>query len=104
MTPDPIADHTLTAFFAQQSPPPRDLAFEARVAAGIARRRVVATIVALMPWTIAASVLLWALAPLLGPVVDGLSQTLAPAAAILTLTALAVAVSVTAGRRLSPIG
>lgn len=104
MTPDTNPDSTLSAFFADQTPPRRDLAFEAQVAAGIARRRVVATIAALLPWTIAASVLLWALGPLMGPVVDGLSETLAPAAAILTLTALAVAGSVMAGRRLSPIG
>jgi hypothetical protein len=56
MTPDTNPDSTLSAFFADQTPPRRDLAFEAQVAAGIARRRVVATIAALLPWTIAASV------------------------------------------------
>jgi hypothetical protein len=40
----------------------------------------------------------------MGPVVDGLSETLAPAAAILTLTALTIGGSVMAGRRLSPTG
>jgi hypothetical protein len=104
MTPDTNPDSTLSAFFADQTPPRRDLAFEAQVAAGIARRRVVATIAALLPWTIAASALLWVLGPLMGPVVDGLSETLAPAAAILTLTALTIGGSVMAGRRLSPTG
>jgi hypothetical protein len=104
MTPDTNPDSTLSAFFADQTPPRRDLAFEAQVAAGIARRRVVATIAALLPWTIAASVLLWALGPLMGPVVDGLSETLAPAATILALTALTIGGSVMAGRRLSPTG
>ncbi|WP_029415413.1 hypothetical protein [Brevundimonas bacteroides] len=104
MTSDPMADRALSAFFADALPPARDLAFEARVAAKIARRRAVATVAALVPWTIAASVLLWVLGPLLGPVVDGLAETLAPAATILALTALAVVTSVAAGRRLSPIG
>jgi hypothetical protein len=104
MTSDPVADRTLAAFFAEASPPARDLAFEARVAAKIARRRTVATVAALVPWTVAASVLLWAIGPLLGPLVDGLSETLAPAATILALTALTVVMGVAAGRRLSPSG
>ncbi len=104
MTSDPVADRTLAAFFAQASPPARDLAFEARVAATIARRRAVATVAAVLPWTIAVSVLLWALAPLAAPVLDGLAETLAPAATILALTALSVVVGVAAGRRLSPSG
>lgn len=104
MTSDPVADRTLAAFFAEASPPARDLAFEAQVAAGIARRRAVATVAALLPWTIAASVVLWALAPLAAPVFEGLAETLAPAATILALTALTVVMGVAAGRRLSPSG
>lgn len=103
MTPDETHDLALAAFFAGQAPPARDLAFEARVAAGVARRRAVATVLALVPWTIAGTVMLWALAPLIAPVVDGLSQTLAPAAAILMLTALAVAGARAAGRGLRTI-
>lgn len=99
MTPD----QTLSAFFAEAAPPARDLMFEARVAGRIARRRAVATVLALVPWTVAAIAVLWALAPLASPAVEGLSQTLAPAAAILTLTAMAVAGARTAGRSLKTI-
>lgn len=104
MTSDPMADRALAAFFAEASPPARDLAFEARVAGKIARRRAMATVGALVPWTIAASVLLWALGPLLAPVVESLAETLAPAATILALTVLTVVMGGAAGRRLSPSG
>ncbi len=103
MTPDPTHDQALAAFFAAQVPPPRDLAFEARVAAGVARRRALATVLALVPWTIAAVAVLWALAPLVAPVVEGLGQTLAPAVALLVLTALTVAGAQAAGRGLKAI-
>lgn len=102
MTPEQTAEQTLSALFLEQAPPPRDLAFEARVAERIAARRAVATAAALLPWTIAASVLLWAIGPLVMPIVDGLGQTLVPAAAILALTALTVWLATAAGRRLAP--
>jgi len=87
MTPE----DTLTAFFAEATPPARDLGFQAVVAERIARRRALATIGALVPWTIAAMVLCWAIVPLLEPVLTGLADTLIPAAAILVLTALGLA-------------
>lgn len=99
MTPD----DKLSAFFAEASPPARDLGFQAEVAQRIARRRAIATVVALIPWTIAAISLCWALGPLLAPFVLEFSQLLAPAVAILALTGLGVAVSLTAGRRLAPV-
>ena len=102
MTPEQTAEQTVSAFFLEQAPPSRDLAFEARVAERIARRRAVATVAVLLPWTIATSVLLWALGPLVMPIVDGLGQTLVPAAAILALTALTVGLAAAAGRRLAP--
>lgn len=98
MTPE----DKISAFFAETAPPARDLSFQAEVAERIARRRAIATVVALIPWTIAAITLCWALGPLLAAFVIGFSQTLAPAVAILALTALGVAVSLTAGRRLAP--
>ena len=103
MTPEDTLDQTLAAFFAETAPPARDLGFQAVVAERVARRRAIATVVALIPWTIAAIALCWALGPLLAPFVLEFSQTLAPAAAILALTALGVLVSLTVGRRLAPV-
>lgn len=97
MTPE----ETLNAFFAEATPPARDLAFQAGVAERVARRRAVATVVALMPWTIAAMVLCWAAGPMMEPVLTGLADTLVPAAAILALTALGLAAATRVGRRLS---
>ena len=99
MTPE----HTLAAFFAEATPPSRDLAFQAMVAERVARRRAFATVGALIPWTIAASVLCWAIGPMIGPVIEGLGQTLAPAAAILGVTGLGVVVLTASARRLRPI-
>lgn len=99
MTPE----ERLNAFFGEATPPARDLAFQAGVAERVARRRAVATVGALIPWTVAAMVLCWAIGPMMAPVVRGLGQTLAPAAAILMLTGLGV-IGLTAGaRRLKPV-
>ena len=98
MTPD----DTLAAFFAESTPPARDLTFQAVVAERVARRRAFATVGALTPWTIAAIVLCWAIGPMMGPVIEGLGRTLAPAAAILMLTGLGVAGLMASVRRLKP--
>jgi len=98
MTPE----DTLASFFAGTMPPHRDLAFQTVVAQRIARRRAFATVGALIPWTIAAMAMCWALGPLLAPFVLALGQTVAPAAAILTMTAVGVATLLAAGRRLHP--
>ena len=98
MTPE----NTLAAFFAEATPPVRDLAFQAGVAERVARRRAIATVGAMVPWTIAAIVLCWAIGPMMGPVIEGLGQTLAPAAAILGLTGLGVAILMASVRRLKP--
>ena len=99
MTPD----ERLAAFFAEATPPSRDLAFQAMVAERVARRRAFATVGALIPWTIAAIVLCWAIGPMIGPVVEGLGQTLAPAAVILMLTGLGMVALMASARRLRPI-
>ncbi|WP_298163181.1 hypothetical protein [Brevundimonas sp.] len=96
MTPE----ERLNAFFAEARPPVRDLAFQARVAERVARRRAFATVAALIPWTIAAIVLCWVLGPMMAPVVEGLGRTLAPAAAILGLTGLGVVGLMAGARRL----
>ncbi len=98
MTPD----ETLNAFFAEATPPTRDLGFQAVVAERIARRRAIATVAALIPWTIAAIALCWVVGPFLEPVMEGLGQTLAPAAVILGLTLLGVMAALWTGRRLQP--
>lgn len=98
MTPD----DKLAAFFAEAAPPSRDLAFQAMVAERVARRRAFAAVAALIPWTIAAIVLCWAIGPMIRPVVEGLSRTLAPAAAILMLTGLSVAGLMASARRFGP--
>ena len=103
MTPDDTLDQTLAAFFAEATPPARDLGFQAEVAQRIARRRAIATVLAMIPWTIAAIALCWALGPLLAPFVIEFSQMLAPAVGILALTALGVALSLMAGRGLAPV-
>ena len=99
MTPE----ERLNLFFAEAPLPARDLAFQAGVAERVARRRAFATVGALVPWTIAAMVLCWALGPMMAPVIEGLGQTLAPAAAILMLTGLGVAVLTASARRLRSI-
>lgn len=99
MTPE----ERLNTFFAEATPPVRDLAFQTRVAERVARRRAFATVAALVPWTIAAIVLCWALGPMMAPIVEGLCQTLVPAAAILGLTALSLAVLMASTRRLRPV-
>jgi|GEM_PF-886441 len=99
MTPE----DKLTAFFAETTPPARDLAFQAVVAERVARRRAFATVGALIPWTIAAIVLCWAIGPMIEPVVEGLGQTLAPAAVILMLTGLGVVALMASAKRLRPI-
>lgn len=93
----------LNAFFAEATPPARDFAFQAGVAERVARRRAFATVGALIPWTIAAIVLCWAVGPMMAPVIEGLGQTLAPAAAILGLTALGVVGLMAGARRLKTI-
>lgn len=98
MTPD----DKLSAFFAEAVPPVRDLGFQAVVAQRIARRRAVATLLALVPWTIAAMAVCWAVGPLVAPFVFDLSQMLAPAVGILAVTGLGIFALIAAGRRLAP--
>lgn len=70
----------LQALFADETPPPRDLAFEAEVARRVAARRAVLRVAALLPLAVAFGVLLWAVRPYLA----GLTF---PAAAVPAMTA-----------------
>lgn len=75
----------LQALFAAETPPPRDLAFEAEVARRVAARRAVLRVAALLPLTLAFAVLLWAVRPYMA----GLTV---PAAAVPAMTAGGLAV------------
>lgn len=76
MTPDAKLD----ALFATARPPRRDTVFQTEVARRIARRRAWGTVAALTPWVVAATVVLWALRPVVGPMADSLAQALEPVA------------------------
>lgn len=70
MTPE----EKLNLFFAAQRPPARDLAFETTVAQRVALRRAVATVLALVPWAVAAIAVLWAAQPVVGRLAASLSD------------------------------
>lgn len=84
MTPE----QKLAALFAAETPPARDYAFQAVVAQRIAARRAWLTLLALVPWAIAATAVLWALAPLAGQALEGVAPLVQPMGAVLTLAAL----------------
>lgn len=75
----------LQALFAAETPPPRDLEFEAELARRVAARRAVVRVAALLPLAVAVAVLLWAVRPYIA----GLTL---PAAAIPATTAGLLAV------------
>ena len=95
MTPE----QKLSALFAAEAPPARDYVFQARMAEAIALRRAWMTVAALVPWTVAAAVLLWALIPVVGPMADSLGSALQPAAAILAGAAVTLVVALGLSRR-----
>ena len=69
--PDPIngkdsaADARLRALFGADEAPERDLVFTRTAMSAIARRRFWLELVAMIPWLVAASAVLWALGPFL---------------------------------------
>jgi hypothetical protein len=97
MTPE----QKLAALFAAEAPPARDHAFQARMAQAIALRRAWMTVAALAPWAIAAVAILWALAPVVGPMSDSLGAALQPAAAVLAGAAVTAGVALWLSRRFS---
>lgn len=74
MTPE----QKLSALFAAEAPPARDLGFEARMAQAIALRRAWMTVAALVPWAVAAAAVLWALIPIVGPMAESLGRRWSP--------------------------
>jgi hypothetical protein len=95
MTPE----QKLSALFAAEAPPARDYAFQARMAQAIALRRAWMTVAALVPWAVAAAVLLWALIPVAAPMADSLGAALQPAAAMLAVAAVTAVVGLWMSRR-----
>lgn len=86
------ADDRLKALFAEDEPPARDPVFAAAVMAEIARRRFLVDMGLLAAATTAGGFVLWALWPVLSPMLTTVSQGLVPVVACLTLAATAVAV------------
>jgi hypothetical protein len=98
MTPD----QKLEALFSADRPPARDYAFEIEVARRVAARRAWLTLLALIPWTGVAALLLWALDAALRPVIGGLADSALPLAMALTLAGSGVAAVLWLTRRFSP--
>ncbi|MDI1280165.1 hypothetical protein [Brevundimonas sp.] len=96
MTPE----QKMNALFAADAAPARDLGFQADVARRIARQRAWATVVALVPWLIAATAVLWGLQPALAAAADQLAPTLIPVAMTLTLVVGSLAAALWLTRRL----
>ena len=88
MTPE----RKLAALFAAEAPPARDLAFQTAVARRIAARRAWMTVGALVPWTVAATALLWGLSPVVGPLAESLAVAVQPTAMVLA-TAFAAGIA-----------
>jgi len=96
MTPE----QKLQALFAAEAPPARDYAFQARLAQRIALRRAWMTVVALIPWGIAAAAILWALIPVVGPLGEDIAAV-TPAAGMLAGVAVSAVAALALARRFS---
>ena len=99
MTGDDKMDARLRAAFAFDEPPARDLSFDAAVMERVARRRLWLSLMLLVPPVVAAAAVLWALGPVLSPVLEALGEGLAPAAGIMVTIAAVTLFSV---RNLAP--
>lgn len=91
----------LQTLFAAVAPPARDYAFEAEVARRIALRRAWLTVLALVPWAIVGTVLLWALSRSVGEALLDAAVTLAPTVWTLAAAAAGVAAALWLSRRFS---
>jgi hypothetical protein len=85
-----MTDAHLKALFAEDEPPARDPAFSAAVMADIARRRFVLDVAWLSGVTALGGVVLWALWPVLDPLLAQAGPQLGPVAAAVTLAIVAV--------------
>lgn len=87
-------DHRLRAIFAEDPPAANDAAFTMAVMANVARQRFALEVAALSAVTALGGLVLWAVWPLLAPVLvsvsQGLAQGLAPLGAALAIAVGAV--------------
>ena len=97
MTPD----QKLVALLGADRPPARDYAFDVEVARRVAKRRAWLTALALVPWSVIAALMLWALHAALAPVFGGLADAAVPLAMMLTLSGSGVAAALWLSRRFS---
>ena len=86
------ADDRLRALFAQDEPPVRDPAFSTAVIEEIVRRRFMVDLAVLSGVTGVGGASLWALWPLIHPLLVNTSQSLFPVAGLLAVAAAAVLV------------
>ena len=91
----------LAALFAAEAPPTRDYAFQAVVAERIAARRAWITVLALVPWAVAAAAILWALGPIMTPLAASLAAAIKPSATVLIGAAAAGLTALWLARRFS---
>lgn len=96
MTPE----QKMKALFAADAAPARDFGFQAEIVARIARRRAWATVLALVPWLIAATAGLWGLQPVIGAVAEQAGPVLMSVAMTLTLVVASLAAALWLTRRL----
>lgn len=103
MTPDaPTPEAKLQALFAADRPPARDLAFQARVAERIARRRLAAASLTVGLWAAVAALVLWLVRPMFGPLSWALGQTAAAAGPVLALALVSLAGGLWMATRAAP--
>ena len=95
------SDQKLVALLGADRPPARDYAFEVEVARRVAKRRAWLTALALVPWSVIAALMLWALHAALAPVAGGLADAAVPLAMMLTLSGSGVAAALWLSRRFS---
>lgn len=81
------AEDRLSAFLNEDRGPARDLAFELEVMQRVAGRELLRTVGVSALFAGAGGVVLWAVAPMLTPLIEPAAALAAPAAAILTVTA-----------------
>ncbi|WP_296815640.1 hypothetical protein [Brevundimonas sp.] len=79
------ADERLKRLLADSSVPARDFGFQAAVMERVARRRLLFSLLALLPWAVLSAVLLWLAAPHLGEPAAAPSSVTGVAASVLVL-------------------
>ena len=97
------ADDRLKALFAEDEPPHRDPVFQAAVMQRLAKRRCLQDLAFLGGVSALGALAMWALWPILQPVLTGISSPLAPGAAALAAALSAVAILGGLGDQAAPV-